>query len=118
MSELRLLVSRRVSSLRNRAGMTQEELANAAGVGLDAVGRLERGEVTPSLETLQQVAAVFQMDLSEVLRLDETKAPNPVLEEIDNLAGFLATKSLADVRFLHQMVRSTADHLDHVRRNA
>ena len=116
MSELRLLVSRRVSSLRNRARMTQEELAQAAGVGLDAVGRLERGEVTPSLETLQQVATVFQMDLSELLRLDETKAPNPVLEEIDALAGFLAPKPLADVRFLHRMVRTTSAHLDEVRR--
>ena len=74
-------------------------------------------ENTLTLHSLQQVVAVLQMELSEFFRMDDTSSPNPVLEEIDGIAGFLATKPLDDVRFLHQMVRSTADHLDHVRHN-
>ena len=59
MSELKQLLSGRVIYLRQRAGMTQEELAQAAGVGLDAIGRLERGQVTPSVDTLQAIAQVL-----------------------------------------------------------
>ena len=117
MSELRLLLSRRVSSLRNRAGMTQEELANAAGLGLDAVGRLERGEVTPSVETLQQIARVFQIDLGGLFSIDDSRSPNPVVDEIDSLATFLATKPLHEIRFYHRLVRSAADNLDELRRS-
>ena len=117
MSELRRLLSQRVINLRNRASMTQEELAQVAGVGLDAIGRLERGNVTPSVETLQSIAQVFQMDLSEFFRFEGTNPPNPVLAELDELAGFLATKPLDDIRFYSQMIRHTACHLDKVRRN-
>ena len=118
MSKLRTLVSRRVGSLRRRASMTQEEMARAANVGLDAIGRLERGEVTPSLETLQRIAQVFQMDLADFFRTNDAKAANPVLEELDALASFLATKPLEDIRFFHRMIRSTADHLDERQRSS
>jgi transcriptional regulator with XRE-family HTH domain len=116
MSELKQLLSRRVINLRQRAGMTQEELAQAAGVGLDAIGRLERGNVTPNVETLQRIAQVFQLDLSEFFRFEGTRAPNPVLDELDGLAGFLATKPLDDIRFFSQLVRDTAVYLDRIRR--
>ena len=116
MAQLRTLVSRRVSSLRRRADMTQEQLARAAGIGLDAIGRLERGDVTPSLETVQRIALVFQMDLSAFFRVGDTHAPNPVLEELDALTGFLASRPLRDIRFFHQMVRSTAGHLGELQR--
>jgi transcriptional regulator with XRE-family HTH domain len=73
MSELKQLLSRRVINLRHRAGMTQEELSQAASVGLDAIGRLERGNVTPSVETLQAIAQVFQLDLSEFFRFESVR---------------------------------------------
>jgi transcriptional regulator with XRE-family HTH domain len=116
MSELKQLLSRRVIYLRQRAGMTQEELAQAAGVGLDAIGRLERGQVTPSVDTLQAIAQVFQLDLSEFFRFEGMRAPNPVLDELDELAGFLATKPLDDICFYSQLIRDAASHLDKVRR--
>ena len=115
MSELRGQLSRRVVSLRKRADMSQEGLAQAAGIGLDAVGRLERGEVTPSLETIQRIAQVFQLDLAEFFRLEDTKATNPVHEELDALSGFLATKPLPELRFLHRLVRSASGHMDEMR---
>ena len=116
MSEIRQLLSRRLISLRNRADMSQEELARAAGVGLDAIGRLERGQVPPSLETLQSITHVFQIDLSEFFHFEETKSPNPVLEELEELTGFLATKDLDDIRFFSQIIRTAAGHIDEVRR--
>lgn len=115
MSEMRRLLSQRTISLRNRAGMTQEELARAAGVGLDAIGRLERGTVTPGVETLQKIALVFQMELADFFRFEGVRTPNPVLEEIDNLAGFLATRPLSDIRFFSEMVRQTENYLEKVR---
>ena len=115
MSELRVLLSRRVRSLRQRAGLSQEEVARAAGVGLDAVGRLERGEVTPSLETLQRLSDVFQVEVGAFFSIDDSKSPNPVLDEIDSLAAFLATRPLKEIRFFHRMVRGAAENLQELR---
>jgi hypothetical protein len=44
------------------------------------------------------------------------RAPNLVLDELDELAGYLATKPLDDIRFYSQLVRDTDSHLDKVRR--
>ncbi len=117
MSELRRLLSRKVIGLRHRADMTQEELAQAAGLGLDAIGRVERGHVTPSLETLQKIAQVFQLELADFFRFDETSNVNPVLDELDKLEGFLATKPLADIRFFSMAIRNMAHYLEEVRSN-
>ena len=116
MSELRTQLSRRASSLRQRAGLTQEQVAREAGIGLDAVGRLERGEVTPSLDTLQRLAHVYQIDVSAFFSADDSQSPNPVLDEIDSLAAFLATKPLNEIRFYHRLVRSAAENLNELRR--
>ena len=97
MSELKQLLSRRVIYLRQRAGMTQEELAQAAGVGLDAIGRLERGQVTPSVDTLQAIAQVFQLDLSEFFRFEGMRAPNPVLDELDEPGEWYLDRSTGGV---------------------
>jgi transcriptional regulator with XRE-family HTH domain len=41
---------------RIRAGLSQQQLAELAGIGASAVSRLERGERDPLLTTLLQVA--------------------------------------------------------------
>ena len=115
---IRRLLSSRIIELRRKANLTQEELARAAGVGLDAVGRLERGEVTPSLETLQSIAGVFQQTLAELFTFEERRTSTPLREEIDQLSLFLATRPVADVRYLANLVRSVADYLDQDRQQS
>ena len=44
-------------------GLTQKEVANAAGTSHTAISRLESGTHTPSLATLQKIAAVLDEEL-------------------------------------------------------
>jgi HTH-type transcriptional regulator / antitoxin HipB len=44
-------------------GLTQEEVAKAAGTSHSAVSRLEKGTHIPQLRTLQRIAAVLDEDL-------------------------------------------------------
>jgi HTH-type transcriptional regulator / antitoxin HipB len=44
-------------------GLTQEEVAKAAGSSHSAVSRLEKGTHIPQLRTLQRIAAVLDEDL-------------------------------------------------------
>lgn len=44
-------------------GMTQEEVARAAGTSHSAVSRLEKGTHIPQLSTLQRIAAVLDEEL-------------------------------------------------------
>lgn len=48
---------------RRRAGISQAELARRAGKPTSVIGRWERNEVAPSLETLRAVIRACQLEL-------------------------------------------------------
>lgn len=48
-------IAKRIRKLRNAKGMTQNELANAAGVSPTYIYQLERGEKSPTIEYLDHV---------------------------------------------------------------
>jgi transcriptional regulator with XRE-family HTH domain len=49
---------------RRRAGLSQAELARRAGKPTSTIGRWERGEVLPSLETLRAVVRACDLELT------------------------------------------------------
>jgi transcriptional regulator with XRE-family HTH domain len=55
---------------RARAGLTQRELARRAGTAQSVVARVERGQTSPTLETLARLlaAAGFNLDMELVPR--------------------------------------------------
>ena len=58
------LVSFRLREL--RGDLTQQELATKAGVSVDVVGKIEREETKPSLETLHRLSQALQVSLGSV----------------------------------------------------
>ncbi len=55
-------VGARIRALRNRASLTMEELATRAGVRIETVGKVERGEQSPTVRMLAQLAAGLGCD--------------------------------------------------------
>jgi transcriptional regulator with XRE-family HTH domain len=55
-----------IRSTRERHGLTQAQLAVRAGTSQNAVSRLERDEISPSLDTIQRLLAAMgeQLELS------------------------------------------------------
>ncbi|WP_426754339.1 helix-turn-helix domain-containing protein [Myxococcus sp. Y35] len=66
-------LARRIRALRERRGLTQEDFAARCGISVSFASLLERGERSPSYETLLQVAAALQLPLHELLRLEDTQ---------------------------------------------
>jgi transcriptional regulator with XRE-family HTH domain len=60
--------ARRMRSLRERLGITQEELASRCGISVSFASLLERGERSPSYETLLQIAQALEIPLAELFR--------------------------------------------------
>lgn len=55
---------RKVRDLRTSAGLSQEQLANEAEIPLSQVGRIERGEINPTLSTISALAKALNIELS------------------------------------------------------
>lgn len=60
-----------VKEYRVSAGMTQLDLADAAGVSRQSVISIERGRYVPSLQLALRLAAIFECSTDELFRLAE-----------------------------------------------
>lgn len=67
MQEIKDIVAKNIIDLRKKNKLTQTELAEKLNYSDNAVSRWERGEVTPSLETLEQMSKVFDVPLSSLI---------------------------------------------------
>lgn len=66
-------LARRIRALRERRGLTQEDFAARCGISVSFASLLERGERSPSYETLLQVAQALELPLWELLRLEDAQ---------------------------------------------
>lgn len=60
-------VGERLKALRIRRALTQEELAQIAGLSKNAVNRLEVGKAEPRMSTLRKLAKALNVDPSELI---------------------------------------------------
>ncbi len=63
----RQAIGERIRRLRESAGITQETLAHAAGIGRITIVRLENGEQSPRFKTLNSIARALGKTVQELL---------------------------------------------------
>lgn len=71
-------VRRRLREMRVHRNLTQEQLAERAGLSLDAVARIERGNRSPGLASCRRLARALGVSLTELVeptRDDDVRAP-------------------------------------------
>ncbi|MGH2773699.1 MAG: response regulator [Actinomycetota bacterium] len=60
-----------VAALRKTAGLSRQELARRAVVAQSAIARLERGQIVPSIPTLQRIAKALGLQIEVAFRPQE-----------------------------------------------
>lgn len=71
MTRLRILFGKRLRYLRRSKDMTQEQLAEAAGISVEFVSNIERGVNAPSFETIEKIAQVLRVPIQELFNFSE-----------------------------------------------
>lgn len=64
--KLRRLVARNLRRLRQKSGLSQEELADRAGLNRNYVGMIEREENSPTVDALEVIAKALNIDAAEL----------------------------------------------------
>ncbi|MFA7602214.1 MAG: helix-turn-helix transcriptional regulator [Novosphingobium sp.] len=65
---LREIVATNLRQMRHAKGLSQEELADRAGVNRNYVGMLEREEHAATVDMLEKIAAILNVDPMEFFR--------------------------------------------------
>ncbi len=60
------LFGKRIRGLRRAKELTQEQLAEIAGISLQNMGEIERGKGNPTLVTVEKLSAALDEDLSSI----------------------------------------------------
>ncbi len=104
MATIREQVGSLVRLHRNQAGLSQAELAEQSDRSLELVGRVERGAVGPSLETLEAFARVLGVEVGDFFRI----GPYQVKASDDPLPKFIQTLAeldVADLSWAEELLR-------------
>ena len=113
-AELPEKVRTRVLNYRKRKEMTQREFAEATGIPLNMITKLENGKAPWTLKRLEQISEAFHIpvhfwvaeekelgDDTGILRLVHSMPP----EHRRSLKGFLQVFNLADTKLLNLIIR-------------
>jgi transcriptional regulator with XRE-family HTH domain len=66
-----------LKEIRTQKGFTQQQLADQTGITLRTIQRIEKGEVKPSLHSLNVLSRVLEVDF-EVVDAIDSKKPNEI----------------------------------------
>jgi transcriptional regulator with XRE-family HTH domain len=69
-SQLREKFGQRVRWLRGEHGLTQEQLAERAGISVDFLSLIERGRSSPSFENLAELADALETSVAELFNFE------------------------------------------------
>ncbi len=84
--------------LRRRAGLSQQQLAEAVGLSRSAVGMYETGKREPDIDTLRMFSEVFKVDMNTLT--------SPQTAEDAEMAELLETlRSRDDMRMLFKLAK-------------
>jgi uncharacterized Tic20 family protein len=75
----KLSIAKKIAHYRKLKGITQEVLAEATGLNVRTIQRIEAGEVDPRLYTLKSIADALEVNLEELL-------PEPTQHELNQIA--------------------------------
>lgn len=102
-------LARGMARLRKQRGLTISEMAEAAGLSVQFVSMLERGQRSAKLATLYKIATALDVSASELLAEGERKRPSktsgpdelaPIFEDLPERQTVQLIKVVREIREL------------------
>ncbi len=115
MSDFLKLVGEKVRMVRKQRGLTQEELAEKAGLQNTYIGGIERGERNISLETLEKVAKGLEVNPIVFLEFTDVEIEKNFLEKHSILevhVSLLQGRRVDEIKLIHGTVKNILLLLD------
>ncbi len=101
----------RVQQLRHQTGITQEKLAEQAGLSVDGIRKIEGRRATPSLETLYKISKALRVQPVDLIR-HEGEIRTEKDRELQEFITYLSTKKLEEIRLAKRITKAVMKELD------
>lgn len=101
-------IGKAIADRRKAVSLTQDELAQKLGVGLEAISRMERGQIMPSITRLVEVAEALECPVQDLLLLGSDR----IMDFGIKLAGKLSQLSPQDRDMVLDIIDKLATRLE------
>lgn len=88
------LLGKRIAELRNKRGLTQEQLAEMTGYSSNHIAKLESARTNPSFDLLVAIAKALQVEIKELFSFEEQKEPEYIKNELQKILNNTDTDTL------------------------
>ena len=79
MKDIKEIIAKNLVDLRKKNNLTQNDLAKKLQYSDNTISRWEHAEITPSIETLQKISEIYNIDIGDLLKENITQ----IIEEDD-----------------------------------
>lgn len=101
------LIGKAIAKYRKQANLSQEQLAEALGIGYEAVSRMERGVVIPTVDRLIEIAEIVGCPVTELLNQSSSRPT----DEVVHLHQLLSSLSVENKLWLMAQVEQWVQKL-------
>ncbi len=84
MGNIKNLLGKRIKEIRKKRNLTQEKLAELAGIETPSLSNIENGKNYPNNETLEKLSEALQVRPYELYMFDYYLPPQKLIEEMLN----------------------------------
>lgn len=109
-SEL-ILFGERLLQVRKKRKVSQDDLAKKLGVHAPVIGRYERGEVKPSIETAARMADALGVSLDYLTGLSDQELDQDLVKQINELQSLKAEDRQHILQTLGALIREAKTRL-------
>lgn len=103
---LRKIIGQNIAKHRERAGMTQAQLADSIGISSPFLSRVERGEKCMKIETLSKAATVLKVSCDALLTEDSPSA------HIENINRLLVDQPVEYLSGIEHVIRTCIEEFE------
>jgi transcriptional regulator with XRE-family HTH domain len=97
------LLGQRIRAVRKAARLTQEQVAEKAGIAPNFLGYIERGNKRPSLEVTFALAKVLNVPVETFFRFDRTETDEKVLRR--KIYALIEKSTAPQLQYTHSFLK-------------
>ncbi|QRQ83319.1 helix-turn-helix transcriptional regulator [Paralysiella testudinis] len=105
MNLLNQTIGKTIAQYRQDKGLTQDQLAEKLNIGYEAVSRLERGVVMPTVARLVELAEIFECEAADLLMQSSNRAGDQAAYIHEMLSGLAESDRSLILSMVQQLTR-------------
>lgn len=90
-------LGKRIKELRKKSSLSQDQVAEQAGISGKYLGEVERGEVNVSVIILSKIALVFGVSMNDILTFDHLSTREDMESELFKIINTADEKNIQQI---------------------